>query len=172
MEDLKINVAGFNKNSITDGPGIRFVIYAQGCVHNCAGCHNPQTHSFNTGEDYTISQLMDMIKKDPLVKGVTFSGGDPFCQPKAFAVLAKELKQSGYEICSFTGYLFEQITSDKTDEKYNLFKQLDVLIDGPFMQDKKSLDLKFKGSSNQRTIDVQKSLLENSVQLCTSPRWV
>ncbi len=171
MENLKINVSGFNKNSITDGPGIRFVIYTQGCIHNCAGCHNPQTHSFGTGEDYTVTQIMEMIQKDPLVKGVTFSGGDPFCQPKPLAVLAKELKRNGYEKCAFTGYLFEQLISDKNDDKYKLLANIDILIDGPFIESQKSLDLRFKGSRNQRTIDVPRSLEKECAVLSESPRW-
>ena len=172
MQNTVINVAGFNKNSITDGPGLRFVIFAQGCVHNCPGCHNPETHAFGTGENYTVQQLADMIKKNPIIKGVTLSGGDPFCQAAPFAMLAEYLKSHGYEVCAYTGYLFEQLIADKTDDKYKLLENVDILIDGPFVQSEKSMDLKFKGSANQRTIDVAKSLAAGSAVISDSPRWV
>ena len=172
MENTFINVAGFNKNSITDGPGFRFVIFAQGCVHGCKGCHNPETHPFGTGEDYSVAALVAMIRKNPMIKGVTFSGGDPFCQPKEFALLARELKKLGYEICAFTGYLYETLTKDESDDKFDLLKEVDVLIDGPFVESEKSLELKFKGSRNQRTIDVAKSLSAGKVVESDSPRWV
>lgn len=172
MENTVLNIAGFNKNSITDGPGFRFVIFAQGCIHNCKGCHNPETHSFGTGTDYTAAQIIAMIKKNPMIKGVTLSGGDPFCQPKQFAALAADLKKQGYEICAFTGYLFEKLIEDKTDDKYTLLQNVDILIDGPFIEAEKSMELKFKGSANQRTIDVAKSLEAGKAILSDSPRWV
>lgn len=172
MEDTVLNIAGFNKNSITDGPGFRFVIFAQGCIHNCPGCQNPETHSFGVGKDYTIRQIIEMIKKNPMIKGVTLSGGDPFCQPKQFAELASELKQQGYEVCAFTGFLFEDLVRDEHDDKYKLLQNTDILVDGPFILEQKSMDLKFKGSANQRTIDVAKSLEKGVVVLSDSPRWV
>ncbi|MBR6518890.1 MAG: anaerobic ribonucleoside-triphosphate reductase activating protein [Oscillospiraceae bacterium] len=171
MENTIINVAGFNKNSITDGPGFRFVIFAQGCVHGCKGCHNPETHSFGTGTDYSAAEIIAMIKKNPMIKGVTLSGGDPFCQAEAFAKLSAELKKHGYEICAFTGYLFEKLIEDKADAKYKLLENVDILIDGPFIESEKSLELRFKGSRNQRTIDVAKSLAEGKAVLSDSPRW-
>ena len=172
MENTFINVAGFNKNSITDGPGFRFVIFAQGCVHGCKGCHNPETHPFGTGENYSVADLIAMIRKNPMIKGVTFSGGDPFCQPKEFALLGRELKKLGYEICAFTGYLYEALAKDENDDKFSLLKEVDILIDGPFVESEKSMDLKFKGSRNQRTIDVAKSLAEGKAVETDSPRWI
>ena len=171
MENTILNIAGFNKNSITDGPGFRFVIFAQGCIHNCKGCHNPETHAFGVGTDYTAAEIIAMIKKNPMIKGVTLSGGDPFCQAENFAKLAAELKRQGYEICAFTGYLFENIIKDKTDSKYKLLENVDILIDGPFIESEKSLELRFKGSRNQRTIDVAKSLEKGCAVLSDSPRW-
>ena len=171
MENTILNIAGFNKNSITDGPGFRFVIFAQGCIHNCKGCHNPETHAFGVGTDYTAAEIIAMIKKNPMIKGVTLSGGDPFCQAQQFATLSAELKKQGYEICAFTGYLFENLIKDKTDDKYKLLENVDILIDGPFIESEKSLELKFKGSRNQRTIDVPKSLEKGEVVISDSPRW-
>ena len=107
-----------------------------------------------------------------MIKGVTLSGGDPFCQAEAFATLSAELKKQGYEICAFTGYLFEKLVEDKTNSKYKLLENVDILIDGPFIESEKSLELRFKGSRNQRTIDVAKSLAEGRVVLSDSPRWV
>ena len=172
MENTILNIAGFNKNSITDGPGFRFVIFAQGCVHNCKGCHNPETHPFGTGEDYTAADIIAMIRKNPMIKGVTLSGGDPFCQAENFAKLSAELKKLGYEVCAFTGYLYENLVSDTADAKYRLLQNVDILVDGPFVESEKSMDLKFKGSRNQRTIDVPKSLEKGEVVISDSPRWV
>ena len=167
-----INISGFNKNSITDGPGIRLVVFCQGCIHACPGCHNPQTHSFGTGEDYTVEEIYQMIKRNPMIKGVTFSGGEPFCQPKGFLALARMLKKDGYELCAYTGYEIEQLMEDKEDYKFKLLEQLDILIDGRFELEKKSLDLKFKGSSNQRTLDVRESLKAGIPVLSKDERWV
>ena len=166
-----IDISGFAPNSITDGPGLRFTVFCQGCIHNCPGCHNPETHPFGTGEKYRVEDIYKMIKKDPLVKGVTFSGGEPFCQREAFCRLAQLLKADGYEIAAYTGFLFEDLIKDKADAKYKLLEYLDILVDGPFILAQRSLEAGFRGSLNQRVINVPASLEKGEVVPEKSARW-
>lgn len=155
---MKINIAGTIPDSIVDGPGVRYVVFAQGCNHHCKGCQNPQTWDFNKGKSVEVKELFDDIMKSVISKRVTFSGGDPFYQVPAFAELARMLKKEGFEIIAYTGFTFEELMSDLDNNYINLLEQIDYLIDGKFEEDKKSLSLKFMGSSNQRIIDVQKSI--------------
>jgi len=161
-----IRTSGIVEESIVDGPGIRLVVFSQGCKHNCKGCHNPQTHSFENGQMINIEDILEIINKNPLLDGVTFSGGDPFEQAESFAELGKEVKELGLNIITYTGYTYEEIIKsiDKKGWK-DLLYVTDVLIDGPFEINKRSLELKFRGSSNQRIIDVKKSLENNNVVL-------
>lgn len=163
MHELRI--AGTVNDSIVDGPGIRFTIFVQGCPHSCNGCHNPQTHDFNGGKLTTVDELIEQIKNNPLLDGVTFSGGEPFCQAKALYYLGSEIKKLGLDIVAYTGYTFEYLCEKGNGENFyrELLSTVDYLIDGPFILEKRSLELKFKGSSNQRTIDCAKSLAENRV---------
>ena len=163
----KLKIAGIIKESIVDGPGIRLVVFGQGCRHNCPGCHNPETHSFDGGTYIEIQKIVDMAKKNPLLDGVTFSGGDPFEQPQAFAALAAELQKTGLNIMTYTGYKFEYLLEHAETHKgwMELLKATDILIDGRFEADKKNLLLKFRGSENQRVIDVKESLTKNEVSL-------
>lgn len=153
-----LNIAGLVNDSIVDGPGIRFTIFAQGCKHNCEGCHNPDTHQFGTGVDYTITEIIRQIKSNPLVHGVTFSGGDPFFQAEGFAELAKALKSDGYEVAAYTGFTWEYLIACGDVHQIELLRNIDILVDGRFVLELKNLDLRFRGSSNQRIIDVPKSL--------------
>lgn len=156
---MKINIAGTIPDSIVDGPGVRYVVFAQGCNHHCKGCQNPQTWDFNKGKFIEVKELFDDIMNSVISKRVTFSGGDPFYQVSAFAELAKMLKKEGFEIIAYTGFTFEELMSGSDSEYYlELLNEIDYLIDGKFEENKKSLSLKFKGSSNQRIIDVQKSI--------------
>ena len=168
----KLRISGTVNDSIVDGPGLRFTIFTQGCPHNCPGCHNPQTHSMKGGKKISINKLYKQIKKNGLLSGITFSGGEPFVQAKTLIPLAKKLKEDNFEIASYTGYLFEDLVNDKVPFAKELLKYLDVLIDGKFVLSLKSMDLAFKGSSNQRTIDVQKSLKENKTILSSDNRWL
>lgn len=163
MSELRI--AGVIRESIVDGPGIRFVVFAQGCPHRCEGCHNPQTWDFNGGSAASPQKLIEEIKKNPLVSGVTLSGGEPFCQPEGMAELAALCKESGFNVIAYTGYLFEDLIekSKSTPAIMDFLRQIDVLVDGPFVTALKSYALKFMGSSNQRAIDVKKSLEEKKI---------
>ena len=168
----KLRISGTVNDSIVDGPGLRFTIFTQGCPHNCPGCHNPQTHSMKGGKKISINKLYKQIKENGLLSGITFSGGEPFVQAKTLIPLAKKLKEDNFEIASYTGYLFEDLVNNKVPFAKELLKYLDVLIDGKFVLSLKSMDLAFKGSSNQRTIDVQKSLKENKTILSSDNRWL
>lgn len=155
-----LRVSGVISESIVDGPGMRFVIFAQGCNHHCKGCHNPSTFDLNGGKLVDIDTLMGEIKKNPLLKGVTFSGGEPFLQAGVFAEIAKQCHLLGLDVISYTGYTFENLVSgfeEHPDWKI-LLNNVDVLIDGPFIEEKKSLLLLFRGSSNQRILDAKLSL--------------
>ena len=156
----ELRISGIIKESIVDGPGIRFVIFSQGCPHHCKGCHNPSTFDFNGGYIAKIDDLMSEIKKNPLLKGVTFSGGEPFVQAEAFSKIAIQCHLLGLNVISYTGYTFENLVSGFCNhpEWKTLLENIDILIDGPFVEEQKSLMLLFRGSSNQRILDVKRSL--------------
>lgn len=156
----KLRLAGVIRESIVDGPGIRMTVFVQGCPHKCEGCHNAQTWDFNAGYDSTTDRILQEAQKYPLIKGITLSGGEPFCQAEALAVLAKDAKALGYNIFCYSGYTFEYLYErfDSHPEYKQLLQYCDWLVDGPFVLSKRSLMLKFRGSSNQRIIDVKKSL--------------
>lgn len=157
-----LKIAGTVNDSIVDGPGMRYTVFVQGCPHRCEGCHNPQTHDFDGGREVTLRSLLDEISGNPLLDGVTFSGGEPFCQAEKLYRLAAEIKKMGMDIVTYTGYTFEYLTEKANEENFymELLSETDYLVDGRFELDKRDILLKFKGSSNQRIIDVQKSLSE------------
>ena len=152
-----IRIAGVVRESIVDGPGIRFVVFAQGCPHRCRGCHNEAALGFRGGKMCDVGKLLLEIKKNPLVSGVTFSGGEPFCQPEGFLSLALKLKEENINIISFTGYTYEELMALAEENQYvgRLLCNIDVLIDGRFVLEKKDMTEQFKGSTNQRYIDMQ-----------------
>ena len=165
-----LKLSGIVEDSIVDGPGIRVTIFCQGCPHHCPGCHNPETWDFSGGTAMEEEQLVQIVRSNPLCRGVTFSGGEPFAQAAGFARLARLLKAQGYEVASYSGYTFEQLLLG-TPEQRALLDTIDVLIDGPFVQAEKSLELAFRGSRNQRILDVPKSLLAGKAVGITSGRW-
>lgn len=151
-----LRIAGIMKESIVDGPGIRFAIFCQGCPHDCEGCHNPSTHSFQDGEIVKISNILKYIDENPLIQGVTFSGGEPLCQVKPFLSLAKEVKKRNLHLLIYTGYTIEEleIRMKKEHELEELLRIADHLIEGRFVQKLRNLSLLYRGSSNQRIIDL------------------
>lgn len=188
--DAVLQLAGIMGESIVDGPGIRFAVFCQGCPHHCEGCHNPETHPFEGGTPVRVGKLMELIEKDPLLKGVTFSGGEPMCQAPSFLELAKAVKAKGLDIVIFTGYRYEDLLehtggscgmdserdnaragSDNAgndgkeyllklvdkDAAGELLELTDVLVDGPFVLEERDLTLRFRGSRNQRLIDLNKT---------------
>jgi len=164
---LTLRLSGIVKESIVDGPGIRFVIFAQGCKHHCPGCHNPQTHAFEGGTIMNINDILGMIERNPLLDGITLSGGEPFEQADTFAILAEKAKAKGLNIMTYTGYTFEEII-DRLNTKtgwQRLLKASDILVDGRFVLEEKDMLLKFRGSRNQRIIDVKKTLATNQIEI-------
>lgn len=166
-----LNLSGIVQDSIVDGPGIRTTIFCQGCPHHCPGCHNPETWDFGCGTDVPVEDLVDVVRSNPLCRGVTFSGGEPFAQAAGFAKLARLLKERGYEVASYSGYTFEELLNGSEDQK-DLLASIDILIDGPFLLAQKSLEVPFRGSRNQRILDVKKSLAESRAVPTTSKRWL
>lgn len=149
------------QDSIVDGPGIRMVVWTQGCPHHCPNCHNPQTWDETGGEWIETSSLIAQIQTAPLQSGLTLSGGEPFQQAEALLEVAKAAKAAHLNLWAYSGYTFEQLRQDPI--KKALLEQLDVLVDGPFIEAEKDYRLKFKGSKNQRIIDVQASLAQNCI---------
>ncbi len=165
LMEIYIRIAGIIKESIVDGPGIRMVVFAQGCKHRCPGCHNPETHSFDGGTLVTVDSIIDQAKKNPLLDGITFSGGEPFEQAEAFAVLAKEAKKLNLNIVTYTGYTYEYIVENFLNFSgwEALLNETDILVDGRYEEDKRNLLLKFRGSENQRIIDIKRTKSENRI---------
>lgn len=159
----KIRTSGFINDSIVDGPGLRYVIFTQGCKHNCPGCHNPQTHDINGGTLTDISEIKANIEKNGLLDGITFSGGEPFLQPEACAEIAKWAKDRGLNIISFSGFTYEQLLEMPNVQDF--LNLVDILIDGPFILSQKSLNLSFRGSKNQRVIDLNETRKQNKIVL-------
>lgn len=160
VDDDKIRIAGVVKESTVDGPGFRYVIFTQGCPHHCEGCHNPETHDMNGGKLESITTLVDDIKKNPLLKGITLSGGEPFMQAKKLVKLLSLLDLNRYTVMTYTGFKYEYLleNADENNGFLELLKLTDVLIDGKFELALKSEKAKFRGSTNQRAIDVKNSL--------------
>ncbi len=163
--NTQLRIAGIINESIVDGPGIRLVVFTQGCKHHCPGCHNPQTHSFDGGTLINIDDIIKQMKSNPLLDGITLSGGDPFEQAEALSELAQKVKSMGYNVMTYTGYTFEYILENKDKNKGwdKLITWTDILVDGRFEIAKKNMLLKFRGSENQRIIDVKQSLASNRI---------
>ena len=158
-----IRLSGIAYESLVNGPGIRRVFFAQGCRHNCVGCFNPETHDFNGGELKDMNSLIEDVRENPLLDGITFSGGDPMEQAEVFMIMAKEFKSMGLNTWCYTGYRLEDILRDEV--KLEFLKYIDVLVDGKFEEDLKADNLKYKGSLNQRIIDIKKTFENDCVTL-------
>lgn len=164
---MQIRLFGVANDSIVDGPGLRYSVYVQGCSHRCPGCHNPESWDFDGGQITTVDAIIKDIISNKLVNDVTLSGGDPFDQVAPVAELASELKKRGYGIWTYSGYTYEQLLTRAKNEKdvQTILDCSDVLVDGLFIESKKSLELKWKGSSNQRVIDMNKTRQEGKIVL-------
>lgn len=160
-----VRLAGIAYESLVNGPGMRRVFFAQGCKHNCKGCFNPETHNFDGGEIIDMDELIKDVLDNPLLKGVTFSGGDPIEQAHSFSYMANIFKSFNLNIWCYTGYKFEDLLKKMELDKSikDLLNNIDVLVDGKFEINSKKEGLKFKGSSNQRIIDVKKSLKSGEI---------
>ena len=163
---MKIRLAGeISTDSVVDGEGIRSVIWCQGCIHNCPGCHNPETHSFDKGFLVEVSEVCDEIKKLEFQDGITLSGGDPMCQIDACLEIAKFCQSIGLNVWCYTGYKIEDLLkrSQKEHNLKELLLNIDVLVDSPFILELKSYDVPFRGSKNQRLINARESINKNKV---------
>ena len=163
-----LRVAGFMKESIVDGPGIRFAIFCQGCPHGCEGCHNPATHSFDGGKVFSIDEIINAIDENPLLQGVTFSGGEPLCQVKPFLSLARKVKSRNLHLLIYTGYTIEELEERmrKEPELKELLKLSDHLVEGRFELSLRNLSLVYRGSSNQRIIDLKDFFRTGKINPC------
>lgn len=162
---MELNVAGIVPESIVDGPGIRYAVFVQGCPHHCPGCHNPETHPFEGGTKMDTATILKELQADPLLKGVTLSGGEPFCQAEALLELAEEVHGLGKDVVTFTGFVYEELLRSPDPAVIALLRETDLLIDGPYLEEQRNIDLLFRGSGNQRLIDVKKSLAAGYVVL-------
>lgn len=162
-----LRLAGLVQESIVDGPGLRLTVFAQGCPHHCPGCHNPQTHSGQGGELRDVVGIVELVRANPLLDGVTLSGGEPFGQAEAMAELARRVKALGLHVMTYTGYTFEVLLAGLRlrEDWRRLLEQTDVLVDGPFLQEQRRLGLRFRGSANQRILDVPASLAQGRAVL-------
>ena len=160
--ERRLRVLDIVRGTTVDGPGFRTSIYLAGCRHACPGCHNPESWSFDGGEEMTVAQIMDVVREEDF--DVTFSGGDPMFQPEGFTKLAQAIKEkSRKNIWCYTGYKFERLRHDRRQAE--LLQYIDVLVDGPYVESLRDRDALFRGSRNQRLIDVQASLREGEVVL-------
>ncbi|MCL2188850.1 MAG: anaerobic ribonucleoside-triphosphate reductase activating protein [Defluviitaleaceae bacterium] len=164
-----MRLAGFSYESIVDGPGIRVVIFVQGCLSACAQCHNPESWPLDGGQEYSVREILRMIKKPrpgrKRIRGITFSGGEPFLQAGELAQIAIEAKRIGWDVCTFTGYTYEELAERDDSDIQALLSQTDYLIDGPYIHELREIGLKFRGSTNQRLIDVQETKKRGKVAL-------
>ena len=164
MAELRLS-APVQFDSIVDGEGLRAVVWTQGCPHGCPGCHNPQTHAFDGGTSVASESILEQLKAHFYLDGVTFSGGEPMAQAAACGELAQAVHQLGMNVWCYTGYTWEALMEAQDPDQRMFLEQIDVLIDGPFLLAQKSLNLRFRGSANQRLIDVQASLKAQRVVL-------
>ena len=145
---MKIRIAGIVEESYVDGEGIRFAIFMQGCLRNCKGCHNPETHALDGGKILDTEEIIAKIKKNPLLTGITLTGGEPLLQIAPALELAKNAKNLGLDVWLYTGYKFSEIPNDAAE----LLNFVDVVVDGEYIEELRDLDLKFRGSKNQQII--------------------
>jgi len=164
-----MRLAGITYESLVDGPGIRVVIFVQGCNHACPNCHNPESWDASGGKDYTVRQVMRLMKKPgpgrKMVRGVTFSGGEPFLQAGELAQVAAEAQRIGWDVVTYTGCTYEDLAKRQDTDIQALLALTDYLIDGPYIHEQRTLDLKFRGSANQRIIDMNITRSQNG-QVC------
>ena len=156
-ENKVIRVCGIEPESIVDGPGFRYVLFVQGCPHHCKGCHNPESWAFDAGQDMTVEEVFEQIKADPLLRGVTFSGGEPFEQTEALLELARLVKGAGLTLMSYSGYTLDELEARHAAATDELLSLLDILVDGRYIEAQRNLTLIYRGSENQRVIDMNKT---------------
>ena len=162
-----MRIAGTVQDSIVDGPGFRFTLFTQGCPHGCEGCHNPQTHDFSGGKEMSVDEIIEELLSNPLTDGITFSGGEPFCLAADCALIAKAARDNKLNVWAYSGYTFEELLDmSKCDAGIaELLSLTDVLVDGKFVLAEKTYNAAFRGSRNQRLVNVPESLKAGSAVL-------
>ena len=160
---MLIRIAGIAEDSIVDGPGLRLTVFVQGCHHGCKGCHNPETHRFDGGQIMNTAEIIAKMDSNPLLDGITLSGGEPFLQREACTELAKAAHERGLNVWCYTGYTWEVIDEALEYGGMPFLDHIDVLVDGPYIENQRTLELPWRGSRNQRLIDVQESLRQGKV---------
>ncbi len=150
----ELRLSGIVEESIVDGPGLRFVLFTQGCPHACPGCHNPETHPRDGGFLIDVDTVFAQFAANPLLSGITFSGGEPFLQPGPLAYLAGNVRAMGKTVFCYTGYTFEQLLCLAREERLvaELLARVDTLVDGPYVAALRDPEFPFRGSSNQRLL--------------------
>ena len=154
---MKFRIAGFVDDSVVDGDGCRLAVFAQGCPHHCPNCQNPETHAFDGGYEIDTEELLQKFRENPLLSGITLSGGDPFCQPRPMLELAQKVHDMGLDVWAYTGYTLEALQENEDPDIRVLLLEIDVLVDGPYIDAQRDLTLHFRGSRNQRVIDLQQT---------------
>ena len=160
-----MKIYGLVQDSIVDGPGFRFSCFVQGCPHHCLGCHNPDSHDFDAGKEMTVDEVVRAMLSNPITDGLTLSGGEPFAQAEECLAVARAAHEHGLNVWCYSGWTFDHLLTEGTDAQRTLLRELDVLVDGPFVQSERSLALSWRGSRNQRVIDVQASLAAGKIVL-------
>ena len=168
---MEIRIAGTVDDSIVDGPGIRYTVFTQGCPHHCPGCHNPKTHAQDGGYTVDTEKIVAQLRANPLLDGLTLSGGEPFEQPAACTELARQAHALGLNVWCYTGYICEVLLTAKKPAWEALLQQVDVLVDGPFLLGERSLELQYRGSKNQRLLDMPRTLETGVPVLWAAPTW-
>jgi len=168
---MEIRVNGLVNDSIVDGPGLRLAVFVQGCSHGCLGCHNPGTHDPLGGQVMDTGEIVQMLQENPLLDGLTLSGGEPFEKPGPCLLLAEAAKGLGLSVWVYSGYTYEQLKENQDPAVAGLLAVCDVLVDGRFVLAQRSLDLDFRGSGNQRLVDLRKTRESGRVVLWERPAW-
>ncbi|MFP3040928.1 radical SAM protein [Treponema primitia] len=163
VREETLTIGGMETESIVDGPGFRYTVFVQGCNFRCPGCHNAYLQTFAGGCSITVGEILDAVRDNPLLDGLTLSGGDPFTQARVCAVLAEEVHALGLSVMTYTGYTFEDLWFADNPDWRRLIMTTDILVDGPFIREQRNIDLRFRGSSNQRLIDVRRTFAAGKI---------
>ena len=167
-----MRIASYVHDSIVDGPGLRLTVFVQGCPHRCPGCHNPQTHDFAGGKALSVAELVRQMDENTLLDGLTLSGGEPFAQAEDCAALARAARERGLNVWCYSGWTLEELLRDQRPGVRERLELTDVLVDGPFLLEERSLALKWRGSANQRVLDLPKSLAAGEAVLWDAPAYI
>lgn len=168
---MQIRLAGIVPESIVDGPGYRFAVFVQGCPHACPGCHNPKTHDFSGGSLSDTQEIIGKLGTNPLIRGITLTGGEPMMQPEPLAEIARAAKEKGLGVWCYTGFTLEFLLEEGREDRMKLLDAIDVLVDGPYIAHERSLDLLYCGSRNQRLIDMNRTRETGEISLFVPEVW-